>query len=133
MRGSCLCGAVAWEATSPLEALHHCHCSRCRKHHGAPFSTFGQFKREGFRFTRGADRVKSFQSSEQIERTFCSDCGSSLEFRVGFLPDLIWLSAGSFDEDPPIKPDAHIFATSKASWFDITDDLPQHEGYAPIP
>ena len=57
MRGSCLCGAVAWEATSPLEALHHCHCSRCRKHHGAPFSTFGQFKRDCFRFTRGEDRI----------------------------------------------------------------------------
>ena len=48
------------EATSPLEVLHHCHCSRCRKQHGAPFSTFGRFRRDGFRYTRGDDRLKSF-------------------------------------------------------------------------
>ena len=61
----------------------------------------------------------------------CGGCGSNLEFRIAFLPDVVWMAAGSFDEEPAIKPDAHIFATSKASWFDITDDLPQHEGYAP--
>lgn len=133
MRGSCLCGAVAWEATSPLEVLHHCHCSRCRKQHGAPFSTFGRFRRDGFRYTRGDDRVKSFRSSEHIERTFCADCGSNLEFRVDLLPDVVWMAAGSFDEETAVRPDAHIFATSKASWFEITDGLPQHEGYAPHP
>ena len=88
---------------------------------------------DGFRYTRGEDRVKSFRSSEQIERTFCGECGSNLEFRVGFLPDVVWMAAGSFDEETAIRPDAHIFATSKAAWFDITDDLPQYEGYAPDP
>jgi hypothetical protein len=25
----------------------------------------------------------------------------------------------------------HIFVGSKAPWFEITDDLPQHRGHAP--
>lgn len=131
MHGSCLCGAVAYEITAPLGEMHHCHCSRCRKHHGAAFSTYAEVPRSGFRFTRGEDRVRSFQSSEQVARTFCGDCGSNLQFLLDFLPDRAWIAAGSFDDDPEHKPDAHIFATSKAPWHDITDDLPQYEGYAP--
>ena len=31
MRGSCLCDTVAYEVTSPIKAVHNCHCSRCRR------------------------------------------------------------------------------------------------------
>jgi hypothetical protein len=38
---------------------------------------------------------------------------------------------GSLDDDPPIRPQYHIFVGSKAGWDRITDDLPQHTEYAP--
>ena len=41
-RGSCLCGAVRYEVSDPFEEMHHCHCSKCRKAHGAAFSTFAR-------------------------------------------------------------------------------------------
>jgi hypothetical protein len=31
--------------------------------------------------------------------------------------------------DPQVKATRHIFVGSKAPWFDITDDLPQHQEY----
>ena len=30
---------------------------------------------------------------------------------------------------PTIRPSAHIFVGSKARWFTITDDLPQHQEF----
>jgi hypothetical protein len=33
---------------------------------------------------------------------------------------------GTLVDDPSIRPTAHIFVGSKASWFAITDDLPQY-------
>ena len=39
IRGSCLCGDVAWQVDGPVELMSHCHCSRCRKSHGAAFAT----------------------------------------------------------------------------------------------
>ncbi|MGE8635476.1 MAG: GFA family protein, partial [Achromobacter piechaudii] len=30
------------------------------------------------------------------------------------------------DDDPGVKPTAHCHVASKASWFDITDALPQY-------
>jgi hypothetical protein len=33
---------------------------------------------------------------------------------------------GSLDDDPHYEPRAHIFVASKAPWFSIADQLPQH-------
>ena len=35
VHGRCLCGDVVFEADAPFEFMGHCHCSMCRKHHGA--------------------------------------------------------------------------------------------------
>jgi hypothetical protein len=34
-------------------------------------------------------------------------------------------------DDPPVRPACHVFAGSKAQWFEITDELPQYAEYAP--
>jgi len=36
---------------------------------------------------------------------------------------------GTLVDAPSIRPDKHIFVGSKASWHDITDDLPQYEAF----
>jgi hypothetical protein len=127
--GSCLCGAVRYEIAGPLQEIHHCHCSRCRKAHGAAFSTFAGVRRGDLRFLRGEESVRYFQSSEQVERGFCAACGSNLIFRSAALPDTLWVAAGSFDEAPEIEPSFHMFVKSKAPWHDITDSLAQHDDY----
>lgn len=38
IRGSCLCGAVSYKITGSLGVTGHCHCSICRKSHGAAFA-----------------------------------------------------------------------------------------------
>lgn len=131
VRGSCLCGAVAYAITTPIEEMHHCHCSRCRKHHGAAFATYARVARDGFAFARGADSVKHHRSSEEATRTFCGSCGSNLQFLFASLPDLVWVAAGTFDDEPGHEPEAHIFVGSKAPWHEITDALPRHDEYPP--
>ena len=38
--GSCFCGTVRYEVSGPFESMVNCHCSMCRKHHGAGFATY---------------------------------------------------------------------------------------------
>jgi hypothetical protein len=38
---------------------------------------------------------------------------------------------GGVDGDPGGRPSGHIFVGSKAPWYEIADDLPQHEEYPP--
>ena len=130
-KGSCLCGAVRYEVAGALEEIHHCHCSRCRKAHGAAFSTFGKAAAADLRVTSGADAIRRYRSSPPIERAFCGTCGSNLTFRFDGLPDAVWIAIGTLDDDPGVRPSAHIFAASIAPWHAITDDLPTFDEYPP--
>lgn len=127
MRGSCLCGAVRYEIDGPFEEIHHCHCSKCRKAHGAAFSTFGRTGNRGLRFLSGEQKVRHFRSSPPVQRSFCGECGSNLFFRFDPLPETVWVAVASLDDDPGLRPQAHIFVGSRAPWHAITDDLPQFE------
>jgi len=131
LEGSCLCGAVRYRIDAALGAIHHCHCSRCRKAHGAAFSTFASVPADRVRFVAGEDRVRRFRSSPPVERSFCEVCGSNLTFRFDGLPETTWIAVASLDGDPGARPSGHIFAASKAEWFEISDDLPQWPEYPP--
>ena len=37
---------------------------------------------------------------------------------------------GTLVDEPTLKPTAHMFVGSKAPWYEILDDLPQHDEYA---
>ncbi len=128
-RGGCLCGSVRYEVRASLSQLTHCHCSMCRKAHGAAFATFGRLERGEFVLISGADDLASYQSSEQATRAFCRRCGSMVHFIYTDRPASLWLVLGTLDDDPGVQPAEHIFVGSKAPWFEITDDLPRHVGF----
>src|SRR3954463_12488193 len=125
--GSCLCRAVQWEARAPFFNMTHCHCSMCRKAHGAPFATYVGTKADGFRFVQGEAAIKRYRSSGQTERCFCGLCGSVVPGAP--YSGSAYMPAGCLDQDPGVRPKAHIFAASKAPWYTIADSLPQHAEY----
>ncbi len=57
--GQCLCGSVIYKVAAIENRMGHCHCSMCRKFHGAAFATFGEAKAEHFRWVTGEDQLKS--------------------------------------------------------------------------
>jgi hypothetical protein len=128
-RGSCLCGAVQFEA-GPFDSMVHCHCSMCRKHHGAMFATFLGGKADAFRWVSGADQVVTYQSSPNGLRPFCRTCGSVLPVVLPTL-GMCFVPAGNLEGDPGMRPQRHMFAASGAAWFPITDALPQSEKFPP--
>lgn len=130
IHGSCLCGGVTFEITSALLSMGNCHCSMCRRQHGTAFSTYAQVERLGLRITRGEELIDTFVSSDRAERQFCATCGSKLFYLAHNSPEIIWVAAGAFDDDPQMRCSYHIFTASKASWYEIADDLPQ---YAALP
>jgi hypothetical protein len=129
IKGSCLCGAVRFELTSAILSMGNCHCEMCRKQHGTAFSTYCQVLKSGLRIREGESHVQRYASSDFAERSFCANCGTKLTFTIHDLPDRIWVSAGALDDDPGLVPEYHIFVGSKAPWYEISDEIPQYEGY----
>lgn len=126
--GSCLCGAVRCVASGPLKAVSHCHCSMCRKAHGAAFASYGAARVEDFRWEQGEDSLTRYQSSATVQRLFCRHCGSNLAWVSRENPEWIALALGTLDTDFQPAKQKHIHVASKACWFAITDDWPQRPG-----
>jgi hypothetical protein len=131
LTGGCLCGGVRYEVTGPFLRAGHCHCSRCRRHSGAAFSTLGRVRREDFRLASGADLVAVYRPEGGMVKAFCSVCGSSLFGGTWPEGPEISIRFGTLDGDPKIRPQDHAHVASKAAWDEILDDLPRHPGPRP--
>lgn len=130
VKGSCLCGQVQFEVDGPFFGMVNCHCSDCRKVYGSAFGTEAVCAKEHFRYVRGEDLINSYKQSERMTREFCRVCGSPLPLRQDAYPH-VGIPGGTLDDDPGVTPKHHIFVGDKASWWDITDDLPRHDTFPP--
>jgi hypothetical protein len=125
LRGSCLCGGIRYEISGELHDALNCHCSMCRKAQGAAFRSRARVRSADFRLLRGDDLLTFFASSPGNYRGFCRVCGSPMLSKFDDNPSVLSLPLGALDDDPGIRPQMHVFVSSKAPWFAITDDLPQ--------
>lgn len=123
-KGSCVCGAVRFEAAGDLEAPDACHCSQCRKTSGHYWASTN-VKRAEFKL-EGADNITWFQSSEKVRRGFCKTCGSAL-FWDPIGKDKISIAMGAFEKPTGTKLAIHIFVADKGDYYDIADGVPQNQ------
>jgi hypothetical protein len=116
----------------PLFNMSHCHCGMCRKAHAAPFATYVGATASGFQYDSGEQEIARYKSSSVNERCFCGRCGSVVPTGRG--RKSVYFPAGCIDdaaipEALSIRRSAHIFVGSKAAWYTIDDELPQHAEY----
>ena len=123
--GGCLCGKVRYEITGPLLKADHCHCSMCRRQHGAAFATYADFNPDEFNWVAGEAQLKVYEVASGAGWCFCSECGASLAGTENGRVTSIAL--GTVEGDPGIKPAAHIYVGSKAQWYAINDNIPQFD------
>ncbi len=127
--GGCLCGSVRYQVAGALGLAEHCHCSMCRKAHGAAFSSNTLVPTSNFTVVAGANLISEFESSPNRRKCFCSKCGSQLFIRRLNNPAHTVVTLGTIDGEPHVKPGRHVFVASKASWFSVADGLPQYKVY----
>ncbi len=129
IKGRCECARVQYEIDDELVNFCHCHCSICRKLHGAPYVTWGGVARDKFTYTSGEKDLRAYAFSDNADSIFCGVCGSRL--LVDYKPeaDMLYITLGTVIGDVDCPPGFHQFVGSKAPWFEITDDLPQYDGW----
>ena len=131
VEGACFCGEVRFQIDLPTLFCGHCHCSMCRRPHGASYVTWAGVGPDHFRITQGADLLRTFTSSTQGRRQFCDTCGTQLfcwhETASGETK-MIDVTLASLEAPIDRPPQGHYYYDSKAAWTTVNDDLPKFGG-----
>ncbi|MFZ5789944.1 MAG: GFA family protein [Pseudomonadota bacterium] len=121
--GGCLCGAVRYRVFAALAPISACHCSQCRRQHGALGCYTGGLPVEAVEI-EGREQIAWYQASPTARRGFCRTCGSKLFWQPieGHTIDIV---AGSLDQPTGLEIGRHIYVASKGDYYEIADDLPR--------
>ena len=94
-----------------------------------PFSTSAYVAADRFRWIAGREELEHFENPglAHLPVAFCRDCSSPMPVHADG-SDRVMIPAGSIDQDPGIRPQAHIRVASRAPWMEIRDDLPRFDG-----
>jgi hypothetical protein len=129
MKGSCACGAVGYEIDSIDMPISHCHCSTCRKTHAAAHVSTAGVLRAHFRWTRGLEALRAFESSPGKLRHFCCHCGSHLAAERNGSAAMI-VRVATLDEEPGARPEFHIWTEQDVAWLN-GKGLPEYSQWQP--
>jgi hypothetical protein len=132
-RGSCLCGGVRFRAELPSKWVAHCHCSYCRRAHGAAFVTWAGFPSEQFALEPASEPPTWYASSAGAQRGFCARCGSPMFFQSTRWPGEMHVARALFVDPLDREPSVHVFYESHVPWLDVNDTLPKKVSQSPPP
>ncbi len=127
LTGRCECARIKYRVEGSIHDFSHCHCSQCRRLHGAAFASFGGVAKSDFSYLSGESDLASYASSDSHSRLFCSHCGSNILVALTAEPDDLYLAMGTVDGVPECPPGYHIFVGSKAAWHRFDDRAPRFE------
>jgi len=132
IKGSCLCGSVAFTVTPPFSAFRYCHCSRCRKASGSAYAANLLVPRSQFEWLKGEACIRRFDlpEAQRFSVWFCSECGSRVPHSIRTRDDVL-VPAGMLDTDPQMRPHNNIFWASKASWYVEPQQMQLFSEYPP--
>lgn len=121
MKGSCLCGQVAYEIDPPFKIFQYCHCRRCQKFTGSAHASNLFVPPGQFRWLTGEEHVGRYEQpdAKYFATGFCKVCGSNLPWAVQGGKNIV-VPAGTLDEAPPLKPQQNIYWDSRAPWYEET-------------
>ena len=128
LTGGCLCGAVRFAVTLPTKWCAHCHCSLCRRAHGAAFVTWFGVERSAFELVSGAEDLRWYTSTPEAKRGFCGTCGSTMFFESERWADEVHIALAHMDGPIDRPPKTHVFYDAHVDWVELGDELPHFGG-----
>lgn len=126
--GRCRCGTYRFRVSAEPIQVSYCHCSDCRRATGAPVTVFAGFREDEVELL--GEEAAVHRPAPEVERLFCSRCGTPIGYRDLRLPDEIYYYLGLLDEPSRLVPQLHAFETERLAWLHIVDDLPRFERFS---
>jgi hypothetical protein len=125
LEGGCLCKAIRYRISGvPLSSVI-CHCSTCRAASAAPTVAWLTVERAQFQVLSGYPQL--FQSSQDVIRRFCRNCGSQLLYENAASPNTIDVTTVSLDDPDACPPNLEVWLEHKVGWQEPNRFLGHHD------
>ncbi len=124
--GTCLCGNFKYTVEGPFGDVRYCHCSQCRRGNGSAFSANAKINKAQWSLEGPKEKITEFEHKPGMFKAFCSSCGSPLYARSSRDPNDIRVRLGGFEGNLDVDITAHVWTSSKSTWYNIEDSIPCH-------
>ncbi len=132
--GRCECAAVSYQVNAPAQELYHCHCTRCRRLHGALFATYAYVLKTQIDITDTQSSLSTYKSP-LADWHFCGKCGCHLFAEHQHNPGVMWYMAATLDSEHtpghPGNTEKHIFTAHASPLEPLPAGIPSYAEYAP--
>ena len=125
--GGCHCGKITYEAEINPDNVVVCHCTDCQILSGSAFRTVVFSENDAFTFLTGEPRIylKTGDSGNIREQTFCPDCGSPIySTSDGDGSKQYGIRLGTVNQKNQITPKKQKWHRSSQSWTQEIRSLP---------
>jgi hypothetical protein len=134
--GGCVCGHVRFDVMAAPMITHACHCTWCQRETGGPFAINALIETSNVTMLRGQTHAIPTPTASGRTQTIhrCPRCHVALwsHYPAGGL-GVAFLRVGALDAGHGIKPDIHIFTSTKVPWLDLPKDaMFVPEFYSPV-
>jgi len=128
--GGCQCGFITYEGETDPTGVVLCHCADCQALSGSAFRVHTPVASDTFRFLSGKPTVyvKTAESGNKREQTFCPTCGSPIYSTTpGAGPKVLMIRVGTVRQRDRLVPKTQIWARSGQHWLSDLASIPKVE------
>ena len=119
---SCSCGNVTVTCAGEPAKVSLCHCTECQRRTGSAFGIAAFFAREA---VAASGRTNTFRrpadSGFDVVFHFCPQCGGTVWWEPGRMPDLVAVAAGAFADPDFPAPSQVVYGRHRHRWVRLPD------------
>jgi len=122
-KATCCCGkcSIEVEGEPTLNAI--CHCGSCKKRTGSAFGWSAYFADGQVLRQAGEFKIYAISLPSPAQRSFCANCGSTLFWKAGILPEHVGIAAGCFADKPLDPPSVTSSNHGQCAWVTLPETM----------
>jgi len=124
--GRCTCGAVRYRMNADPMIVHACHCTECQRLSGGAFAINALVESEQVEMLAGEPEPVPVDGTSGKPQTIfrCPRCQVALwSHYPGGGPKLCFIRVGTLDEPARLKPDIHIYTSTRLPWLELPQGM----------
>jgi hypothetical protein len=100
----------------------NCHCDKCKRHSGSPFSTYAVLPFKDLEICKGAEHIGEYLAGTGKKR-FCKNCGTPLFNTSENYPGACMVYLGTLSAPGKLTPKVNIWCDSQLEWVNKLSEI----------